>query len=281
MRIKKFEKNRYILSKEGVWVRDLCSSSKNIDINNLYSKEKSIWLTNELSNLKKSRMDLPPGQHENIIICSDGYGWQEKQKILGSIPYSLVKIIGTNGSLAKWNMVGASAEIKRAMSFYVVNNPYKECTNYLPKKHNYYPNLVASLRTNNNFIDKYKGDVFFYKPSEDLDYSSPPNILSLKLDDYRNPICAAISLSYKIGAKKILLFCCDDAFEDERPNSIKMENGLYQYPQQIMSQNIIDQQLYWLQANEIEIFDHSSGIKYNNAQYIKQDDIFSFFSKEC
>ena len=60
-----------------------------------------------------------------------------------------------------------------------------------------------------------------------------------------------------------------------------MENGLFQYPQQIMSQNIIDQQLYWLRKNEIEIFDHSNGIKYNNAEYIKQDDMFSFFSKEC
>ena len=281
MRIKTFEKNKYILSKEGVWVRDLCSTSKNIDINNLYSKEKSIWLNNEFSNLKKSRLDFPPIQHENIIICSDGFGWEEKQKILATIPYNLVKVIGTNGSLAKWNMVGSKAEVKRAMSFYVVNNPYKECVSYLPKKHNYYPDLVASLRSNTDFVSQYKGEIFFYKPSEDMDYSSPPNILNLRLDDYRNPICAAISLAYRLGAKKILLFCCDDAFEDERPNSIKMENGLFQYPQQIMSQNIIDQQLYWLRKNEIEIFDHSNGIKYNNAEYIKQDDMFSFFSKEC
>lgn len=281
MRIKTFEKNKYILSKEGVWVRNLCSTAKNIDINNLYSKEKSIWLNNEFSNIKKSKLDLPPIQHENIIICSDGYGWEEKQKILASVPYNLVKIIGTNQSLSKWNMVGSKAELKRAMSFYVVNNPYKECVSYLPKKHNYYPDLVASLRTNSDFINQYKGEIFFYKPSDDLDYSSPPNILGLRLDDYRNPICAAISLSYKLGAKKILLFCCDDAFEDERPNSIKMENGLYQYPQHIMSQNIIDQQLYWLSKNDIKIFDHSCGIKYKNAEYIKQDDILSFFSKEC
>lgn len=280
MRVKKFEKNKYILSKDGIWVRDPCGPYKNLDINKLYSKEKKIWLNNELNNLKKSKSDLPPIQYENVVICSDGYNWENKQEILGDLPYNLVKIIGTNGSLANWNMVGSNAKTKRAMSFYVANNPYEECCGYLPKKHNYYPNLIASLRTNNNFVNNYKGEIFFYKPSDDLDYSSPPNILNLCLDDYRNPICAALSLCYKLGAKKILLFCCDDSFEDERPNAIRMENGLYQYPQQIMCQNIIDKQLYWLKNNEIKIFDHSSGINYENAEYINADQITSFFSKE-
>ena len=278
MRVKKFEKNKYILSKEGIWVRDLCNpSTKNLDINKLYSKEKKYWLDNEFNNLKKSRSDLPPIQYENIVICSDGFGWEQKQEILASLPYDSIKIIGTNGSLSRWNMVGSSAKVKRAMSFYVVNNPYEECCSYLPKKHSYYPNLISSLRTNKYFINEYKGDMFFYRPSNDLDYSSPPNMLNLYLDDYRNPICAALSLSYKLGAKKILLFCCDDAFEDERPNSIKMENGLYQYPQQIMSQNIIDKQIYWLKNNGIKIFDHSSGIKYEHAEYINQEHMLSFF----
>jgi hypothetical protein len=48
-----------------------------------------------------------------------------------------------------------------------------------------------------------------------------------------------------------------------------------------MCQNIIDQQLHWLSNNGIKIFDHSSGIKYKNAQYIDQEEIPSFFSKEC
>ena len=84
-----------------------------------------------------------------------------------------------------------------------------------------------------------------------------------------------------MNAKKIILFCCDEAFEEYREGSVKMDNGYYQYPQQIMSQNIIDKQLYWLKQNQIEIFDHSSGIKYENASYINENQLISFFSKEC
>ena len=281
MRIKKLNKNNYILTKDDIWVRDLCSNSKNIDINNLYYKENKLWLENEFANLKKTKLELPNTKYENIIICSDGLGWKEKQKTIGAIPNSLVKIIGTNGSLSKWDMVGEKAEIKRVMTYYLANNPYPECLSYLPRKHSYYPNIVASLRTNPKFIEGYRGDFYFYKPSNDQNYSGHPDLNNLFLDYYRNPICAALSLSWKLGVKKLLLFCCDESFIDYREGSIKMENNLYQYPQQIMSQNIIDKQLYWLKQNGVEIFDHSSGIKYENAEYINEDDMLSFFSKEC
>jgi hypothetical protein len=282
MRIKKFKKNKYILSKDRIWVRDLCSRADFIDINNLYSKEKKFWLENEFLNLKKSKLEIPDLSFSNIAICSDGLDWIEKQEIIGGIPNSDLRVIGTNGSLRDWKMVGENAKIKRVMSFYLVNNPYNECEFYLPKKHNYYPSLISSTRTNSKFIEGYKNknEIYFYKPSEDLDYSSPPNILNVYLDDYRNPICAAISLAYKFNVKNLFLFCCDDAFRDERPGAVKMENGLYQYPQQIMSQNIIDKQLYWLKQAGIKIFDHSSGIKYENAEYINSQDLISFFSKE-
>jgi hypothetical protein len=280
MRVKKVQKNKYIISEDGIWVRDMCQVAKKIDINNLYEKEKKIWLENEMKNLSKDRLDFNNNLIiENIIICSDGYKWKEKQKIIGSIPNSLVKVIGTNGSLSKWEMVGDNAEIKRVMSFYVANNPYGDCIGYLPKNHNYYPNIVASTRTYPEFIQRYKNSVCFYKPSSDMDYSGPPDLVGLTLDDYRNPICAAISFAYELNVKKLILFCCDDSFEEERSGAIKMDNGLYQYPQQIMLQKIIDKQLYWLRQNNVEIFDHSSGIKYENAGYISEDDITSFFQR--
>lgn len=284
MRIKKFNKNKYALSKDKVWIRDFCSSPQGIDINNLCKKENKLWLENEFVNLKKARLDLPLDdiKYENIIVCSDGFGWSEKQKIIGKVPNNISKIIGTNGSLSKWDMVGEKAEIKRVMSFYVANNPYPECMSYLPKKHSYYPSLISSIRCYPKFIENYRSQPYFYMPSIDEDYSSPPNLVNLTLDDYRNPICAAISLAWKLGVKKLLLFCCDESFIDNREGSLQMENGLYQYPQQIMSQNIIDKQLYWLKQNDVKIFDHSSGIKYENAEYIREDDILSFFStKEC
>lgn len=283
MRIKKFNKNKYILSKDKIWVRDFCSVKTGPDINKLYSKENDLWIENEFKNLRKSKLDLPLDQlsYENIIICSDGFAWEEKQKIIGQLPNSLVKIIGTNGSLAKWKMVGEKAEIKRSMNFYFVNNPYQECLGYLPKNHSYYPNIISSIRTNPKFIENYKNQFYFYKPADDGEYSPYPNLINLNLDDYRNAICGAISLAWKLNVKKLLLFCCDEAFIENRDGSIKMGNGYYQYPQQIMAQNIIDKQLYWLKQNNVEIFDHSKGIKYENAGYIEEEHIVSFFSKEC
>jgi len=282
MRIKKFKKNKYILSKDNVWVRDFCSRADCVDINNFYLKEKKICLENEFENLKKSKLEIPQLTFSNMAICSDGLDWIEKQEILGQIPNNELRIIGVNGALRNWKMVGEGAKIKRTMSYYLANNPYNECESYLPKKHNYYPGLISSIRTNPKFIEGYKNknEIYFYKPPEDLDYSSPPNILNVYLDDYRNSICAAISLSYRFNVKNLFLFCCDEAFRDERPGAVLMENGLYQYPQQIMSQNIIDKQLYWLKQSGVKIFDHSSGIKYENAEYINSQDLISFFSKE-
>jgi hypothetical protein len=280
MRIKKENKNKYILTQENIWVRDFCSNSKNIDINNLCYKENKLWLENEFANLKKSKLEFPDIKFENLIICSDGYGWKQKQKILAQIPATDAKVIGTNGSLAKWDMVGEKAEFKRSMFLYVANNPYPECLSYLPKNHRYYPNILCSLRTYPEFLEKYQNDFYFYKPSNDKNYSGHPDLINLHLDDYRNPICASISLAWRLGVKKLLLFCCDEAFIDYREGSVKMHNNLYQYPQQIMSQNIIDKQLYWLKQNSVEIFDHSSGINYENAEYIDEDGIVSFFSKE-
>lgn len=282
MRIKKLNKNKYILSKDKVWIRDFCSVDKGLDINQFYKKENKLWIENEFENLKKSKLNLPLEQmnYENIIICSDGFGWKQKQNIIKKIPNSLVKIIGTNGSLSKWENNKDKTEYSRSMNFYFVNNPYRECMGYLPKN-SYYPNIISSIRTYPKFLDNYKNQYYFYKPSDDGEYSIYPNLIELILDDYRNAICGAISLSWKLKVKKLILFCCDESFEEYREGSIQMENGLYQYPQQIMAQNIIDKQLYWLRQNNVEIFDHSSGIKYENADYIEEDSIVSFFSKEC
>lgn len=278
MRIKKLNNNKFILSKDNVWVRDFCSNKKPIDINKFCYKENKLWLENEFQNIKKSKLELPSNElnYENIIICSDGFGWQNKHKIMGGLP-NFVRIIGTNNSLSRWEMVGEKAKTKRSMSFYLVNNPYPECMCYLPKNHNYYPNLISSTRTYPEFINKYRSQPYFYKPADDLNYSGGVDFINLTLDDYRNPICASINLAWILGVKKLVLFCCDESFSEKREGSIRMENNLYQYPQQIMSQNIIDKQLYWMKQQGVEIFDHSSGINYENAEYIGEDDLISFF----
>jgi hypothetical protein len=283
MRIKKFKNNEYILA-EGVWVRNLCLPAKPIDINRLGGRDLQLFLGNECSNQRVSGMtmdDTDDFSIDNLIIMSDGYGWKERQKILASMPNSMVKTIGVNGSLAKWDMVGNDAEFKRTMTFYLINNPYPEALSFLPKKHRYYPNLMASTKTNPRFFEEYRNQPFFYKASPDINYSgigSEEN--NMCLDDYRNPICAAISFAWKKRVKKLALFCCDESFEDERPGAVKMKNGLYQYPQQIMCQRIIDKQLYWLKKSGVKLADCSSGVEYENAAYIEKDNLPSFFSKE-
>jgi len=281
MRIKKYKKNEYIATLEGVWIRNLCLESEPVDINYLTSKEVNLFLENETKNLKISSMHLDDLDNvflDNLIIFSDGYEWKEKQLILGSMPNDFVKTIGVNGSLAKWEMVGEKAEIKRTMTFYLANNPYPECVGYLPKRHKYYPNLITSTKTNPNFIKEYKSEPIFYKATNDLNYSGIGSGDGyMRLDDYRNPICAALSFAWKKRSRKIVLFCCDDAFKDERPGSVRMKNGLFQYPQQIMCQRIIDKQIFWLKKAGVEVRDCSSGIEYENAEYINQDGIFSFF----
>lgn len=280
MRIKKFKKNEYIEA-EGIWIRNLCIDADPVDVNSLGKKEIELFLNNEIKNLNVSNMQLDELDQvslDNLIIFSDGYKWKEKQFVLGAISNQLVKTIGVNGSLAKWEMVGENAEIKRTMTFYLANNPYPECISYLPKKHRYYPNLIASTKTNPEFIKNYRSEPLLYKSTKDVNYSGIGSEEGyMRLDDYRNPICAALSFAWKKRSRKIVLFCCDEAFEDERPGSIKMKNGLYQYPQQIMCQKIIDKQIFWLKKAGVEVVDCSSGIEYENAEYICSDNLLDFF----
>lgn len=283
MRIKKYKNNEYIQA-DGIWVRNLCKNAESIDINSLCKDEMGLFLNNEQENSKLSSLhldDLYEVKMHNAIIFSDGYNWDSRQKILASISNKIVKTIGVNGSLARWSMVGQESELQRTMSFYLANNPYRECMGYLPRRHRYYPNIVASIKTHPEFLKKYDSQPFFYMASKEFNYSGFENDSEfIRLDDYRNPICGAISLAWKLGVKRLALLCCDEAFVDERPNSIKMPNGLYQYPQQILCQKIIDKQLYWLKMAGVEIADCSSGIEYENAEYIDLEQLPSFFSKE-
>lgn len=282
MRIKKYRNNQYILA-EGVWVRNLCSDAKPLDINSLGGGELALFLSNECENMKVSGMSMDEMDRtnmENVVIFSDGYGWKERQKVLAKMSNKSVKTIGVNGSLAKWEMVGEKADVKRTMTFYLANNPYGECLGYLPRKHKYYPNLIASTKTNPRFIKEYPESPMFYKSSQDLTYSGLGYEDCMRLDDYRNPICAAISFAWKNGLRRLALLCCDESFEDDRPGSVRMDNGLYQYPQQIMCQKIIDKQLHWLRQAGVEVVDCSSGIEYENAGYIEVENLDSFFKKD-
>jgi len=283
MRIKKHSnKNEYLLTEDGIWVRNLCKRhAKAVDLNNLCTKEDhALFLQNEFKNIK-GRYAVVEQEHydfSNLVIVSDGYDFEAKQELLCQLEGRVV-VMATNGALAKWKLHEKTRETRRGISCYVVNNPFIQCVTYLPK-HNYCPPCIAANRTNPEFLEAYRSTIYTYRTTPSRFYSGPRFEGHFYVDDYRNPICAGIHLAYKFGVKKLLLFCCDDSFEDERPAAIQLENGLWTYPQQATGQRVIDGMLYWLRKANVQIGSHSSGINLNNATYITDSELPEFFKEE-
>lgn len=278
MRVKKHVTgNQYLLTEDNIWVRNFVTNVSPLDINQLSSRtDYSIFLQNEIKNENNDIpfFNLDELKFNSAIIVSDGYGFKDKQKLLESISKD-VAVIAVNRTLVKWN-------INRKIEFFLVNNPYNECMNFMPS-HRYYPRCIVSTRTLPEFTKKYKdrgGSIFSYNPTPESGYCSPIRSICY-LDDYRNPICASICLAYKLGVTKLLLFCCDDGFDTERPGSVQLENKIWTYPQHIQSQNIINGMLHWYnKIKNVDIRNCSSGIVYEDAPYIIPDDINNFFKME-
>lgn len=280
MRIKKHSnRNEYALTEDGIWVRNLTKKNTScFDINNLTKSDCSVLLENELENSKNRfpYFEIKNHYHPKVIIVSDGYDFSNRQEALASLPKDVI-VLAVNRALANWKLVGDNATKKKAINYYVVNNPFQECKKFLPKKHRYYPKCIASNRTNFEFLESYRGEKYLYEPMYDSYYKTSLADEPCKIDDYRNPICAAVALSYAFQAEKIALFCCDNSFEQDMSGSVKLDNGLYCYPQQMMCQNILDNMFYWLKSKEIEVKDCSSGRKYKNATYINLNELNDFF----
>src|SRR5262249_36968102 len=92
---------------------------------------------------------------------------------------------------------------------------------------------IASVRTYPEFIKKYEGNVFQYSPVPSENYGGLSTEADYLIDDYRNPVCAAISLAYRWNVKFLLLLFCDSVYAEEKPGMEKLSNGFWSYPQQI------------------------------------------------
>lgn len=271
MRIKKHKNgNEYLQTKEGYWIRNFTKSANPIDINSLTNPSDYFTLIeNQLkneSNHSLMAIDIEMKYCPKIIIVSDGYQFKEKQSLLKTLPEDVL-ILGVNRSLAKWNLNN------RPMNFYVVNNPFSQCLSFLPTEHRYYPSCITSIRTFPDFIKKYKGEKFKYYPAyeENFSFISKANY---NFDDYRNPICAAIGLAFRFRAIKLLLFCCDDVFGEERPSAEQLPNGFWMYPQHRISHSLIEGNLHWFKNQPdkiIKIANFSNGPEYNNISTIKEE----------
>lgn len=268
-------KNNYYYAKNGLWVRDFSKKSVvPIDINNLMDDSNiKLILDNELSNKmqKIDHIDAENFTHRNIIIISNGFNIQKKQELIDTLPNDVI-IMGVNGIFNEWKS-------RRRIHYYIINNPYKDCLTWLPKQ-KIGTRCIASTRTYPEFLKKWNGMIYQYLPTISEKYSGYPTESSISIDDYRNPICAAINLAFRFGVKKLLLFCCDDSFKEEKISAEKLANGLWMYPQHRTAYNLIDGCLYWLSKNNIKVGDHSSGLNYTNASYINANELTKFFKDE-
>jgi hypothetical protein len=263
--------NNYCLVHGGLWVRDFTKKfAKEIDINNLIpAEDMQILIENELKNSERlwQKIETENFNHPYVVIVGDGYKFNDKHRLLEEISENIC-IIGVNQSIDRW-------QIKKRMNYYVVNNPYNECLS-LPKDQKTWPRCIASSRTNPEFIKKYNGLVYLYNPTPN-EHFSPSKETDFLIDDYRNPVCAAIHLAYKFEVKKILLLCLDEAYENQRPGAERLENGLWIYPQQRIAHGLVNGCLYWLAKAGIKVGYHCDGPEYKDTTYIKGEEIKTFF----
>ena len=97
-----------------------------------------------------------------------------------------------------------NGRVRGGLNYYVVNNPYQECLYYYPQIVRSWPKCIASIRTNPNFLEVYQGLLYIYSPTNGQGFSGVQIDTPYSIDDYRNPVCAAINLSYKFKVKKLL-----------------------------------------------------------------------------
>lgn len=274
-------KNEYIRAGD-VWVRNFAKKSvKPLIVDHMFEKDDyERVMANETKNDNQARISDEEITLPNIVIVSDGYSFKERHKLLLNLP-SYVAVLTVNRALRSWELMSTDESNRKTINAYVVNNPYEECMSYLPSKDSmYYPVCIASSRANYQFIEKYQGNLYLYDPT-------PENTFGLKrpqqyhIDDYRNPICAAIGLTFRFKVERLMLMCCDDSFDKEQDYSVPLKNGLWTYPQHLRSQEIIDANLYWLthqEEHDVQVSDWSDGAEYTNASYISnEEEAIDFF----
>lgn len=236
MRIKKTrDRNEYLLTQDKLWVRNFTKyGPPPVTLNP--TPDQQLYLANELANGQARLPWIGAGDaaFDEFIVVSDGPGFADALKLLKDIPQGTV-VVAVNGALKKWS--------GRAPHYYVVNNPYKECLNFLPAGQS--PRCIASSRTNPQFLRQYRGAKYLYAPVCGHDYTGPAPPGVARLDDLRNPVCAAIALGHLWGVRKLHLMCCQEWYAEKRPGMIESE-GRWQYPAQKTANDLIAAQLYWM-----------------------------------
>ena len=230
-------------------------------------------LNNEIKNSELSTLDLMSEikDAKKILIISDGYGFENAKLWIDQLPND-VKIVANYGACRFWNF-------KRLPNYMVVNNPFDDALLYLPER--IFPILIASSRTNNNFLKRYINTIIKYYPTPDENYESPSSHYSpLHVDEYRNSIATSINVAFKMKCEKLCVAYPINAYEKQRPATEKIKDtNLFYYPQQKIANNIIDANLFWFKLNNPKAVISYCGVKnsLDFANYIEPDMIRKFY----
>jgi hypothetical protein len=233
------------------------------DINDLYSEnEIKLLIQNEIYNSKLNipNVETETFEWENVIILGNGYGFKNEHiKLLDDFPNDRKNIvIAVNNTPRFW-------ESKRLPNYYLTNN-LSDFSNF-----KFFPILIAGKRSNPISIMKYRNMKYFYSHTPSYKFRSPTDSdSSFYVDDYRNPICAAINCCNYYKAKNLILAFCSEGYESQRDGMEKINEFLFAYPQQILADSIINANLFWYLTNNPQSKIFYTGIKncFSMAKYI-------------
>lgn len=238
---KKHKNSNEYMRSGNYWIRNFygeCLKPK--DVNNFYYNVdiKSI-INNEMKNSNMRHPYLESElfrKYKKTIIFSDGFGFDENHKLFERIsPDTLC--ISVNQAARFWNAAAFP-------DFLLINNPDEICLTGMPTSR--FPVLIASRKTCNKFLQNYKNLIYIYDSVSDDYYESQVSKSSeFHLDDYRNPICAAISLASKFVRGDIYLAFCSTAYKEKKDGMSKIEDGVFQYEPQTVADQLVDGNLFW------------------------------------
>lgn len=273
--------NQYALTDDKkIWVRDFgINHASALDLNNLYLEhEISTIINNEIINSYHKNSTYEPENlfDKTVFIVSDGFEFEKTLDLINYVNIRNPYIILTNNSLKLWN------KNKYLPSLFVINNPYKDCLSSINKR--IFPRLLASTKTYPEFFKNYNygAGLYVYHSTPHKNYQAPiKNDYSKHIDDYRNPICAALINCYYGNAKNIYLMSCSDGYKENKNGAI-LKNNMYQYPQQILADEIINANIFWFMKNKPETKIKYFGIdkSFYYASYINEEEFKEDFHEQ-
>ncbi len=269
------DRNEYSLA-NNLWVRNFTrDDTKALDINELYSEnEIRLCIENEIKNSKLAVPNISTEDFDfnSVIIISNGYGFRENHKqLIESIKtYDGRQVICVNNTVIAWNA-------NKYPNFYLTNSFYRlSAMNFLPR-------LICSQRIDYDFLKSYRNNKFVYSPTPNYKFSSPNAIdETCFIDEYRNPICAALACAYKFKASRIFLAFCSEGYEKQRDGMIDVGNGIFMYPQQQLANNLINHMIFWYRYSNplIKIFHTGLKNSFSFAKYLKVEDFIEAVNYE-